>query len=112
MWHSSAHQDNHHGGGNGCFDPGRGRGGDWNRDPGHGQHHGENGWGDPGCHDGGGWGDPGWHGGGGWGGGDCNDRGGWGGGECHDRGGWGGGECHDGGRGLISFDHNSFLVCH
>ncbi len=68
MWQSAHHHVRNHGG-NDCFDPGRDRCDDWDRDRGHGhgheRHHGGgNGWGDPGCHDGGNWGDPGCHDGG------------------------------------------------
>ncbi|GIM90022.1 hypothetical protein [Paractinoplanes toevensis] len=87
MWHSA------HRGGNDCFDPGRERFVGWGR--GHEPHH-NGGWGNQGCDEGGRWG----------GVQDCDDGGRWGGiqGGLQD--------CHDGGRGLISFDHNSFLVCH
>ncbi|GIF23207.1 hypothetical protein BJ973_000437 [Actinoplanes tereljensis] len=112
MWHS-----NHQGGNNHCSDPGRERFVDWGR--GHEQHHGGGGgWGDPRCSDGDPWGGGGggWHDGPRWGGiQDCNDGPRWGGGQdCNDGPRWGGGgqDCHDGGRGLISLDHNSFLLCH
>ncbi|GAA0533449.1 hypothetical protein GCM10010172_12930 [Paractinoplanes ferrugineus] len=103
-WHSA-----HQGGKEECFDPGQrfisfGRG--------QGSH--QFGWGDNGCHDGGGWGG-GWGGGGGWSGiQGCDDGPRWSGiQDCNDGPRWGGGqECHDGPRGLISFDHNSFLSCH
>jgi hypothetical protein len=107
MWHS-AHQQNHHGGGNDCFDPGRDRCDGWGSDRGHGGsewHHGGGGWVDPSCHNGGGWVDPSCHNGGGWADPSCHDGGGWG-------GSWGRQDCHDGGPSLINFDHNSFLACH
>jgi hypothetical protein len=86
MWHS-AHESSHHGG-NDCFEPHRQHSGGWGHGHGHDHHHG-GGWGGHGGFD------PGWGGGR-----DCDP--GWG--DFND--------CHDGGRGLISFDHNSFLVCH
>jgi len=61
MWHSN-HHDNGHGGGNDCFDPGRNRCDDFDRDfdrdrcrdddNNHWRHHG-GGWRDQDCHDGG-----------------------------------------------------------
>ena len=89
MWHSAQHSS--HQGGNECSDPDRGRFDGWGRGQGHEQHHG------------GGWNEHNGFHGTGWGGGqDCQDDRGWGGFD----------DCHDGGRGLIGFDHNSFLVCH
>jgi len=99
MWHSSHHSS--HDGGNECFDPDRERFDGWDGRQGPEQHHG-GGWSEHGSFNGPGWG------------GDCDrhDDRGWGFGDSHDDRGWGFGDCHDGGRGLIGFDHNSFLLCH